>query len=459
MVSKHWRARLLAASLAIGTGALLAGCEDQLESGSGRSLRPIPKDTLAQMDKMGSSETAPILIRTYKKEAELQIWKMKSDGQYALLKSFPMCRWSGQLGPKTHEGDRQVPEGFYSITPAQMNPNSNYYLSFNVGYPNAYDRAFGYSGGNIMVHGACSSAGCYSMTDAQIAEIYSIAREAFNGGQREIQMQSYPFKMTAENLAKHRLDPNIDFWKQLKNGADHFEVTKTEPSVLVCGKRYVFGAQADGEVSPTAACPSLKTDSTVESAVAEKDAKDQTEVAELIAKGVKPVRLVYEDGGQNAAFAQSAAISNKYDISRPDALVAGPQEIALDEPGKTPTAVKVASAAAKAGKPAPAAKPASPANGEDKSFAVAATPAPVAAPVASPFGFVGSAASSGTSLVKNLFHGGEAPPAVQVFEPQQPIPSDVPLPPRRSASADAPVRMAALPARAKAPTDGDAAQQ
>src|ERR1700723_2164443 len=228
MKSKTWRARVLAACLVASAGALLAGCEDQLDSGSARSLRPIPQKTLALMDQIGSSPSSPTLIRTYKKEAELQIWKMKSDGQYALLKTFPMCRWSGQLGPKLREGDHQVPEGFYTITPGQMNPNSAYYLSFNVGYPNAYDRAWDRTGGSIMVHGICSSAGCYSMTDAQIAEIYAIARESFNGGQRAIQMQSYPFRMTAENLAKHRLDPNAEFWKQLKKGPDPFEVTKTE---------------------------------------------------------------------------------------------------------------------------------------------------------------------------------------------------------------------------------------
>ena len=172
-------------------GALAAGCEDALESDSGRSQRPIPSETLALMDKIGTTPAAPVLIRTYKQEAEFEIWKMKSDGQYALLKTYPMCRWSGQLGPKMREGDHQVPEGFYTIAPGQMNPNSHYYLSFNVGYPNAYDRAYGRTGGDIMVHGICSSAGCFSMTDAQIAEIYAIAREAFNGGQRAIQMQSF----------------------------------------------------------------------------------------------------------------------------------------------------------------------------------------------------------------------------------------------------------------------------
>jgi murein L,D-transpeptidase YafK len=205
-------------------GLSLSACQD---SGlSHRALAPVPPETLAKMEQLGTTKEAPMLIRAYKKEAELEIWKQGADGNYIHLKTFPMCRWSGQLGPKTREGDRQVPEGFYAITPAQMNPNSSYYLSFNVGYPNQLDRALGHTGGTIMVHGACSSAGCFSMTDAQIAEIYAIARSSFDGGQRAIQMQSYPFRMTAENLAKHRLDANIGFWKNLKEGNDVFEVTK-----------------------------------------------------------------------------------------------------------------------------------------------------------------------------------------------------------------------------------------
>jgi murein L,D-transpeptidase YafK len=409
MQVESWRSRLFAACLVAGAGGWLAGCEDSLDSGSGRSLRPIPPQTLALMDKIGTTEAAPVLIRTYKKEAEFEIWKQKSDGQYALLKTFPMCRWSGQLGPKTHEGDRQVPEGFYTIGPNQMNPNSNYYLSFNVGYPNAYDKAWDRTGGNIMVHGVCSSAGCYSMTDAQIAEIYAIAREAFNGGQREIQMQSYPFKMTAENLAKYRLDPNIDFWMQLKNGADHFEATKTEPAVLVCGKRYVFGAHADGDVSARAPCPALHRDDDVESQVAAREAEDNAKIAELVAKGTKAVRTVYEDGGQNPVFT-----GKDPDVSRPEALTAAPKEIVLDSSGKSiPAVMRVANAASQ---PKP------------KASAVADAAPPAAAAPASP-----TPVDRGNSLMKNWFKtSADTPPAVQVFEPEQPIPSDVPLPPRRA---------------------------
>ena len=319
---------------------MLAGCDDSyLDTGPGRSEHPISSATLAQMAKIDTTPSSPVLIRTYKKEAELEIWKMNSDGHYALLKTYPICRWSGQLGPKKVEGDMQVPEGFYTIAPGQMNPNSHYYLAFNVGYPNAYDRALGRTGGAVMVHGVCSSAGCFSMTDEQVADIYAIARDAFRGGQREIQLQSYPFRMTAENLAKYRLDPNIEFWKELKNGSDHFEVAKTEPSVMVCGKHYVFGATANGAVSPSAPCPALERDEDVETAVAEKAANDDAKVAALAASGVKAIRTVYADGGQNPVFA------GYKDTSDPDALARGPQEIVLNDAAKpAPAVVKVAAA-------------------------------------------------------------------------------------------------------------------
>jgi len=333
------------------TTLLLAGCDDSLTGGSAmRAYYPIPPETLALMRNKGTTENSPVLIRTYKKEAELEIWKMQADGRYTLLKTFPMCRWSGQLGPKTREGDRQVPEGFYSITPGQMNPNSSYYLSFNVGYPNAYDRAWGHSGGSIMVHGVCSSAGCFSMTDQQIAEIYAIAREGFNGGQRAIQMQSYPFHMTAENMAKYRADPNIAFWKELKEGADNFEVTKAEVNVGVCGKHYVFNETPVGgaKLEAAEACPPLKHDDAIQSLVEAKQTGDEARVAELISQGVQPIHTVYADGGQNPAFTNN---TGSLEVSRPDALAQGPVDIALDDgrnAKKKPVSPAVQLAAAKA---------------------------------------------------------------------------------------------------------------
>ena len=317
----------------------LAACEEERYRGSARHNIPIPSATYALMSEKGMSKDQPILIRSYKKESELEVWKRKADGQYALLKTYPMCRWSGQLGPKKREGDRMAPEGFYAITPQQMNPNSAYYVSFNMGYPNAYDRSLGRTGAHLMVHGACSSAGCYSMTDDQIGEIYALVREAQNAGQRAVQMQAFPFRMTAKNLAQHRLDPNIAFWKNLKEGSDYFEVTHDEPAVSVAGGRYVF----NGGAAPAA--------------VAQKQRQDASEVASLVAKGTPAIQLVYDDGDQHSSFKQtlmsggSAALnrsaswaSRDVGISREDALAAGPRVVVLDDRGKARETVRAASA-------------------------------------------------------------------------------------------------------------------
>jgi murein L,D-transpeptidase YafK len=443
--------RLAALSLTGAVCALIAGCDDSyLDQGPGRSEQPISTATLAEMAKLDTTSSSPTLIRTYKMESELEIWKMKSNGEYALLKTYPMCRWSGQLGPKKKEGDMQVPEGFYTIAPGQMNPTSHYYLAFNVGYPNAYDRAYGRTGGTVMVHGVCSSAGCFSMTDEQVADIYAIARDSFRGGQREIQLQSYPFHMTAENLAKFRLDPNIDFWKDLKNGSDHFEVVKQEPPVLVCGKRYVFGAAASGPVSATEPCPALKRDDTVEALVAEKASKDDAKVAELVASGVKPVRVVYADGGQNPVFA------GYKDESDPDALATGPKEIVLnDQPMPVPAAVKIAAADAAKLHVASAAPASAPAEAPDAQ-PVPATVALASAPAGQSGGILGGLSGGAQNVKKWLHLGGKepAPPPVQTYIPDQPIPSDVPLPPRRDESlseGDSSVRLASIHAAATPP--------
>ncbi len=433
-----------AVGLAVAACALIAGCDDSyLDQSSARSQQPISAATLAEMDKLDTSPSAPTLIRTYKKEAELEIWKKNSSGEYALLKTYPMCRWSGQLGPKKREGDMQVPEGFYTIAPGQMNPASHYYLSFNVGYPNAYDRAYGRTGGNVMVHGVCSSAGCFSMTDEQVADIYAIARESFAGGQREIQLQSYPFHMTPENMAKFRLDPNIAFWKDLKNGSDHFEVTKAEPSVTVCGKRYVFDATPKGDVSASEPCPALTRDENVEALVTEKEQTDDGKVADLIASGVKPVRLVYADGGQNAVFA------GYKDTSDPDAVATGPQEVVLSDSRPAPASVKIAAADAKR-RAASAAPPA-----VEASAAPAAATEAVAltSPPNQASGGVLGGITGGAQSVKNWLHiggGGQqaAPPAPTEASAADEAPSSgAPLPPRRDGAAsdgEKSVKMASL---------------
>jgi len=283
------------------------------------------------MDSIGTDRNQPILIRAFKKESEIEIWKRTRAGNYALLKSYPVCRWSGQLGPKTREGDRQVPEGFYTVTPGQMNPNSALWLSFNVGYPNAMERSLGRTGGDIMVHGTCSSRGCYAMTNEQMDEIYAVMREAFQGGQKAVQFQSYPFRMTAENIAKFRNDSNMPFWKNLKEGNDRFEVTKREMAVNYCGARYTFGATDAPGCGETVSDPDA-------AAVSAKMREDDVKVASLIAGGYSAVRMSYADGDQNLIFRDPAKkkLLEKWmaagELSRPEALAAV-KEQKLDHKG------------------------------------------------------------------------------------------------------------------------------
>ena len=301
--------RAMLASAAIAAAVTLAGCDTDSVAPSGRASAPLSDKMLAQLQEKHMEVGSPILVRLYKEESELEVWKKNESGEFALLKTYPICRWSGDLGPKVKEGDRQAPEGFYTITPGQMNPASNYYLSFNTGYPNAYDRSLGHTGSELMVHGDCSSRGCYAMTDEQMVEIYALARESFFGGQKSFQFQAYPFRMTARNMARHRNSPHLAFWKMLKVGSDHFEVTHQPPKVDVCERRYVFDAQApDGSTkplsfSPSGKCPVYELPKEIASLVKEKEEKDGAEYAELVASNIAlaPSHKGV-DGGMNNVF-------------------------------------------------------------------------------------------------------------------------------------------------------------
>ncbi|RDI61837.1 L,D-transpeptidase family protein [Microvirga subterranea] len=440
----------LAASLTL---ALAACQDDNFSRSSTRHLTPIPPAAMALMASKGMSKSDPILIRAYKKESEMEVWKRGSDGKYALLKTYPICRWSGQLGPKTREGDRQVPEGFYTVAPSQMNPNSAYYLSFDTGYPNAFDRQFGRNGGDIMVHGSCSSRGCFAMTDQNIAEIYAIARESFASGQRAFQFQSYPFRMTPKNLAQHRLDPNIGFWKNLKEGSDVFEVTKEEPRIAVAGGRYQFNPG----------------DEIVAAAVRHKQAQDEQKVAELVADGVKPIKLAYHDGDSHESFRTALAGSmgadgslvvdarmrDRFgDVSRPEGLSSGPQEIALDDSGRTrPQAPSAAMAFASLDQapaaPAPAAKAAAKAPAPAPATKVAAVAAPAAAPAPAP---APAAAPSETPFYKKVFGGigdlfstgSTAQPAAETAQAPAPVSVPTAKPLQKRVQAPSTVNVAAV---------------
>jgi murein L,D-transpeptidase YafK len=299
----------LLASATIAAAITLAGCDTDSIAPSGRAQAPLSVKMVAELEAKQMDKGSPILVRMFKEEAEAEVWKQNTSGEFALLKTYPICRWSGDLGPKITEGDRQAPEGFYTITPGQMNPNSNYYLAFNMGYPNAYDRSLNRTGSELMIHGDCSSRGCYAMTDEQIVEIYALARESFFGGQRAFQVQAYPFRMTASNLAKHRNSPHLAFWKMLKNGSDHFEVTHQEPKVSVCEKRYVFDAAApEGSTkalafNPSAKCPVYEIPKDLADAAREKQQKDNSEYAELVRRNIPVVTArAGIDGGMNPVF-------------------------------------------------------------------------------------------------------------------------------------------------------------
>ena len=147
-----------------------------------KATKELPPELLSLFRQKKMPKYSPILVRIFKEEAELEVWKQDATGRFQLLKIFPICRWSGDLGPKVHEGDRQAPEGFYTITPELMNPNSNFYLAINTGFPNSFDKANNRDGSFLMIHGDCSSSGCYAMTDEQIGEIYSLARDSLLGG-------------------------------------------------------------------------------------------------------------------------------------------------------------------------------------------------------------------------------------------------------------------------------------
>ena len=304
--------RVLMTSAVLAAGSLLAGCNsDEISlANNAKANQPVPPKLAAAMSEKNMDLQSPVLIRVFKQEAELEVWKQDRTGRFALLKTYPICRWSGDLGPKVREGDRQAPEGFYAITPTQMNPQSAYYLSFNTGYPNAYDKSLGHTGSELMVHGDCSSRGCYAMTDEQIAEIFAMGRESFFGGQRAFQFQAYPFRMTALNMAKHRNNPNMSYWRMIKEGYDHFEVTRQEPKVDFCEHKYVFdaqrvpGATRDPVFDASAKCPAYTVADEITTAVQEKQRNDDAEYAKFVAKGTPVAKLnTGIDGGMNQVFA------------------------------------------------------------------------------------------------------------------------------------------------------------
>jgi murein L,D-transpeptidase YafK len=303
-----------------------------------KATKKLPPELLSLLQQKNMPIHSPILVRVFKEEAELEVWKQDTTGRFQMLKTYPICRWSGDLGPKVWEGDRQTPEGFSRVTPEQMNPHSNYYLAINTGFPNSFDKANRRDGSLLMIHGDCWSSGCYAMTDEQISEIYSLARDSFLGSQRSFQVQAYPFRLTPANLARHRNSPHLGFWKMLKIGNDHFETTHLEPKVDVCNRRYVFDAQRPPNSSkplvfnPTGQCPAFVVNPSIARRALEKQRADELEYAQLLKDDVPAAPIYSElDGGMNEVFLERfpdrVALSRKLGLD----LAQHPVELLMGE--------------------------------------------------------------------------------------------------------------------------------
>ena len=201
-----------------------------------------PKDLAALLAARGAVPGDPVFIRIFKAESRLEIWiKPKtSRGRYVLLTRYPVCAWSGRLGPKLKQGDKQAPEGFYQVSRGQLNPKSRYFRSFNLGYPNRFDRSHGRTGDFLMVHGNCVSAGCYAMTDPVMADIWTLVTQALKNGQGRFDVHVFPFRMNALNMMLYKNNRWFPFWQNLKEGYDAFEQTRIPPGFGVHDGRYVI---------------------------------------------------------------------------------------------------------------------------------------------------------------------------------------------------------------------------
>jgi murein L,D-transpeptidase YafK len=218
-------------------------------------LRPAPDDAFTKEGEPRFQMGSPVFVRIFKQEGQLELW-LRHNGRFALYRTYPVCKWSGRLGPKIREADYQSPEGFYSVSAKQLNPRSNYHRAFNVGYPNAFDRQRGRTGGLVMVHGACKSVGCFAMTDRGIDEIYGFVAAAISAGQREVPVHIFPFRMTESAIARETgggwlafvgaggMPQWASFWRNLKEGYDIFEQTGEPPAAYACGDRYAFDANS-----------------------------------------------------------------------------------------------------------------------------------------------------------------------------------------------------------------------
>lgn len=206
-----------------------------------KAIASVEASLKAALAKKGLKYGAPIFIRIFKDPGVLEVWVESKDGRFVHFRDYDICTFSGALGPKLKEGDNQSPEGFYFVKADRLNPWSRFHLSFNLGYPNQYDRYHGRTGSALMVHGDCVSIGCYAMTDAYINEIYALSAAALQSGQPYFRVHSFPFRLEEETLSKYSSHLWYAFWQNLKEGYDYFSKHRRPPNVEVVNGKYVFG--------------------------------------------------------------------------------------------------------------------------------------------------------------------------------------------------------------------------
>lgn len=229
----------LVAVLAATVGAALAQPDIPSSPRSREAVARVTPRLEARLAAHGLPLGAPVHLRLFKQSSELEVW-LDDGARFHLFRTYPICSFSGDLGPKLHTGDGQSPEGFYFVTPGRLNPASSFHLSFDLGYPNRYDRAHGRTGRRLMVHGDCVSIGCYAMTDPFIEEIYTLLEAAFRHGQPFVRVHVFPFRLTDEAIEAHRGSPWQSFWRNLQQGQRWFDDHGRPPNVEVSGRRYVF---------------------------------------------------------------------------------------------------------------------------------------------------------------------------------------------------------------------------
>ena len=204
-----------------------------------KSVTAREADLSRQFEARGLKLGAPIFIRVYKRTSEMELW-VQQGPRFVLYKTYGICRWSGGLGPKFYEGDRQSPEGLYRITLADLIVNARWDRAMNINYPNPFDVMNGKSGSAILIHGKCGSIGCFAIRDENVEDVYGAVRAALHNGQAYVPVLSLPFRFTTLAPAKEATLQLNEFWTDLRRADLLFERDKLPPIAYICDGRYYF---------------------------------------------------------------------------------------------------------------------------------------------------------------------------------------------------------------------------